>query len=90
MLDIIDIDFKNPDHGAAVVALLDEYASGDMGGEEPLSAFTRGNLAASLAARPWAQLGGTHTASGLARTASSSWLKFIGRLLPAANKVCPS
>lgn len=54
MLDIIDIDFNNPDHGAAVVALLDEYASGDMGGEEPLSAFTRGNLAASLAARPWA------------------------------------
>ncbi|WP_019938298.1 GNAT family N-acetyltransferase [Bordetella sp. FB-8] len=54
MLDIIDIDFKNPEHGRIVVALLDEYASGDMGGGEPLPAYTRDNLAASLAARPWA------------------------------------
>lgn len=54
MLDIIDVDFKNPEHGRIVVELLDEYASGDMGGQEPLSAFARGNLAASLAARPWA------------------------------------
>ncbi|HEY0295193.1 MAG TPA: GNAT family N-acetyltransferase [Bordetella sp.] len=54
MLDIIDIDFKNPEHGRIVVGLLDEYASGDMGGNEPLSEFSRGNLVASLAARPWA------------------------------------
>ena len=54
MLDVIDIDFKDPEHGRIVVGLLDEYASGDMGGAQPLSDFTRGNLAASLAARPWA------------------------------------
>ena len=54
MLDIIDIDFNNPEHGRMVVGLLNEYASGDMGGNEPLSKFSRDNLAASLAARPWA------------------------------------
>jgi len=54
MLDIIDIDFNDPEHGRMVVELLDEYASGDMGGSEPLSEFSRGNLAASLASRPWA------------------------------------
>jgi GNAT superfamily N-acetyltransferase len=55
MLDIIDVDFKNPEHGRAVVELLNEYASGDMGSGEPLPAYTRDNLAASLAARPWAR-----------------------------------
>jgi GNAT superfamily N-acetyltransferase len=54
MLDIIDVDFNNPEHGRAVVDLLNEYASGEMGGSEPLSAHTREHLVASLAARPWA------------------------------------
>jgi len=41
------------------------------------------------AARPWAQVAGMHTPSGLACTASSNWLKFMGRLLQAAMDVRP-
>jgi len=54
MLNIIDADFTNPEHGQAVVALLDEYARGPMGGGEPLAEATRDGLVAALAARPWA------------------------------------
>ncbi|MDM9559587.1 MULTISPECIES: GNAT family N-acetyltransferase [Bordetella] len=52
MLDIIDADFTNPAHGDMVVALLDEYARGPMGGGQPLSDYARANLAAELARRP--------------------------------------
>jgi GNAT superfamily N-acetyltransferase len=54
VIEVIDVDFNNAEHGRALVALLDEYASGDMGGGEPLAFYTRGNLVSSLAARPWA------------------------------------
>ncbi|MBO9355030.1 GNAT family N-acetyltransferase [Bordetella petrii] len=54
MLDIIEADFNNPAHGAMVVALLDEYARGSMGGGEPLSDYTRTHLIAELARRPTA------------------------------------
>jgi len=52
VLDIIDADFTNPAHGDMVVALLDEYARGPMGGGQPLSDYARANLAAELARRP--------------------------------------
>lgn len=54
MLEIIDVDFNNPEHGQAVLDLLNEYASSYMGSGEPLSEYTRRHLIPSLAARPWA------------------------------------
>lgn len=54
MLEILEADFANPAHGAAVLALLDEYARDPMGGAQPLSAHTRANLITQLARRPGA------------------------------------
>ncbi|WP_459615220.1 N-acetyltransferase family protein [Bordetella sp. 2513F-2] len=54
MVEIIDADFTHPEHGAAVVALLDEYARDPMGGGAPLSARARDGLLPELARRPWA------------------------------------
>jgi len=54
MLDIIDADFSNPDHARDLVALLDEYARGDMGSGEPLPETTMRDLPAALAQRPTA------------------------------------
>ena len=54
MLTIIPADFHNPTHGGMILSLLDEYAQGPMGGNEPLSDFTRANLIAKLAERPTA------------------------------------
>lgn len=47
-------DYANLAHGAALVHLLDAYASDPMGGGEPLSEFARANLVPELAARPQA------------------------------------
>ena len=47
-------DYANPVHAAALVMLLDAYASDPMGGGEPLSDFAKGHLVPSLAARPQA------------------------------------
>jgi ribosomal protein S18 acetylase RimI-like enzyme len=47
-------DYANPSHAAALVMLLDAYASDPAGGGEGLSAFAKANLVASLAARPQA------------------------------------
>jgi ribosomal protein S18 acetylase RimI-like enzyme len=54
VLNIIDADFNNPAHGDMIVALLDEYARGPMGGGQPLSDRARANLVAELARRPTA------------------------------------
>ncbi|SAI65669.1 acetyltransferase [Bordetella ansorpii] len=54
MPDIIDVDFANPDHARDLIALLNEYASGDMGSGETLPARACRELPAALAARPWA------------------------------------
>ena len=51
---IIHADFNNPVHGDMVLALLNEYAQGPMGGNEPLSDYTRENLIRELAKRPTA------------------------------------
>ena len=45
-------DYANPEHAAALVYLLDAYASDPMGGGHPLSDFARTNLVAALSARP--------------------------------------
>lgn len=47
-------DYANPVHAAALVMLLDAYASDPAGGGEGLSPFARANLVAGLAARPQA------------------------------------
>ncbi|KGD89945.1 GNAT family acetyltransferase [Achromobacter sp. RTa] len=54
MLEIIDADFNNAEHGRQVLAMLDEYASGPMGGGAPLSGYARQHLIAELARRPTA------------------------------------
>ncbi|MFQ6690543.1 GNAT family N-acetyltransferase, partial [Bordetella pertussis] len=41
MLEIIEADFNDAAHARAIIALLDEYARGPMGGGEPLSAHAR-------------------------------------------------
>jgi ribosomal protein S18 acetylase RimI-like enzyme len=52
MTSIISADFDDPSHATAIVALLDEYASGPTGGNSPLSPFVRENLVRQLRARP--------------------------------------
>ena len=52
MLEIIDADFNDPDHGRQVLAMLNEYASGPMGGNTPLPAHAQANLIPELACRP--------------------------------------
>lgn len=47
-------DYANPVHAAALVMLLDAYASDPAGGGQGLSAFAKANLVAGLAARPQA------------------------------------
>jgi ribosomal protein S18 acetylase RimI-like enzyme len=46
--------YGHPSDAAAVVALLDAYASDPAGGGEPLSDFVKANLVRELAARPQA------------------------------------
>ena len=55
MLEIIDVDFNNPEHGRQVLAMLDEYASGPMGGNTPLPAHVHRDLIPELARRPTAR-----------------------------------
>ena len=45
-------DYADPAHGAALVALLDDYARDPMGGGAPLSNAVRTNVVAGLAAQP--------------------------------------
>ena len=47
-------DYANPAHAAALVMLLDAYASDPAGGGKGLSDFARANLVPGLAARPQA------------------------------------
>lgn len=51
-LEVLQADYAHPVHAAAVVDLLDAYASDPAGGGQPLSAFARERLVAELAARP--------------------------------------
>ena len=47
-------DYADPQHKAALVMLLDAYASDPAGGGEPLSDFAKAHLVPELAARPQA------------------------------------
>jgi ribosomal protein S18 acetylase RimI-like enzyme len=50
-LRICRADYSNPVHASALLSLLDAYARDPMGGGKPLTAFTKTNLVAALAAR---------------------------------------
>ena len=51
---VVRADCANPVHAAALVSLLDAYASDPAGGGEGLSDFAKKNLVRELAARPQA------------------------------------
>lgn len=53
-LQIVQADYANRDHAAALVGLLDAYARDPAGGGEGLGEFAKSNLVAALAARPQA------------------------------------
>ena len=53
-ITVVRADYSNPVHAAALVMLLNAYASGPEGGNEPLSAFARANVVQALASRPQA------------------------------------
>jgi ribosomal protein S18 acetylase RimI-like enzyme len=48
---VVRADYGNPQHAAALVAMLDAYAQDPMGGGEGLSDFAKTHLVESLAAR---------------------------------------
>jgi len=52
VIHVIKADLNNPQHGAAILAMLDAYASDPMGGGEGISPFVRDNLIAELRKRP--------------------------------------
>lgn len=54
MITVRLADYGHPDDAAAVVRLLDAYASDPAGGGEPLSAYARAHLVEELARRPQA------------------------------------
>lgn len=51
-MQIVRVDLDNSDHADALVALLDEYASGPMGNGRPLTAQVRRALPSVLRAAP--------------------------------------
>lgn len=53
MIEVVRARYDDPAHAAALLELLDHYARDPAGGGEPLSDFTRANLLAQLAARPF-------------------------------------
>lgn len=53
MIELVRARYDDPAHAAALLELLDHYARDPAGGGEPLSDFTRANLLAQLAARPF-------------------------------------
>jgi hypothetical protein len=48
MVEIIQADYGLPEHGAAIVRLMDAYASDPMGGGQGLSEFAKANLVGAL------------------------------------------
>ncbi len=51
-VEVIRADYHNPRHASDLLELLDEYACHPMGGGQPLSAYTREHLLATLAGVP--------------------------------------
>lgn len=50
-INIVRVDYGNPQHGSDLIMLLDGYARDPMGGGEPLSQFVKDNLIAELSKR---------------------------------------
>ncbi len=50
-INIVRVDYGNPQHGSDLVLLLDSYARDPVGGGEPLSQFVKDNLVAELSKR---------------------------------------
>ena len=74
MITIIRAKLINPDHAAALMRLMDEYANGLTGGGKPLKAYTRAHLAATLRTRP-----GAHTLLAVKRDEAGEE-SFVGLL----------
>lgn len=53
-LQIIQVNYQNPQHADALLTLLDMYARDPMGGSEPLSEYTQQNLIRELSQLPHA------------------------------------
>ena len=51
VIEVFPADYRDPEHGAALLRLLDAYARDPMGGGEGLSATARDQLVERLAAR---------------------------------------
>ena len=62
MITILRANLVDPEQAAALLRLMDEYASGQSGGSQPLKAYTRAHLVATLRTRP-----GAHTLLALKR-----------------------
>lgn len=56
MFKIVEADLTLPDHAAAVLATLDEYARDPMGGGEPLPDYSKANLITELMKRDTARV----------------------------------
>lgn len=56
MINVVRANLINPEQAAALLRLMDEYANGLTGGGQPLDAYTRAHLVATLRTRP-----GAHT-----------------------------
>ncbi len=52
MIHVVDADLSRPEHAAAVIQLMDEYARDPMGGGQPLPDFVKDNLVDALSKRP--------------------------------------
>lgn len=50
-INIVLVDYSNPQQGSDLVLLLDSYARDPMGGGEPLSQFVKDNLVVELSKR---------------------------------------
>ena len=50
-INIVRVDYSNPQQGSDLVLLLDSYARDPMGGSEPLSQFVKDNLVVELSKR---------------------------------------
>lgn len=53
-LEIVKADYLNQKHGEHLVRLLNEYATGEMGGAKPLAAEVQANLLEALSKLPYA------------------------------------
>ncbi len=53
MIELCIADLSNPDHRAALVGLLNDYANDPMGGRAALAPAVKQHLVAELAKRPW-------------------------------------